>query len=78
MTKWGDRPHWEMDAVYLGADDAGDWIGFPTGTHMSRPGRVGHHQNDQVGLVPAAGTPWATPGSRRSTGRAGSCGPTST
>ncbi len=38
MTKWGDRPHWEMDAVYLGADAAGDWIGFPVGTRMSRPG----------------------------------------
>ena len=19
MTKWGDQPHWEMDAVYLGS-----------------------------------------------------------
>ena len=56
MTKWGDRPHWAMDAVYLGQDDAGDWIGFPAGTHMSRPGMSITTANDQVGLVPAAGT----------------------
>ena len=56
MTKWGDRPHWEMDAVYLGRDAAGDWIGFPVGTHMSRPGVSITTTNDQVGLVPAAGT----------------------
>jgi uncharacterized protein len=57
MTKWGDRPHWEMDALYLGADDYGDWIGFPLGTHMSRPGMQVTTTNDQVGLVPAAGLP---------------------
>jgi hypothetical protein len=56
MTKWGDTPHWEMDAVYLGRDDAGEWIGFPAGTEMSRPGLSVTTRNDQVGLVPAAGT----------------------
>ena len=56
MTKWGDQPHWEMDAVYLGADAAGDWIGFPFGTVMSRPGMSITTTNEQVGLVPAAGT----------------------
>jgi len=56
MTKWGDHPHWEMAGVYLGRDEAGDWIGFPTGTHMSRPGFDFTTTNDQVGLVPAAGT----------------------
>ena len=56
MTKWGDTPHWEMDGVYLGQDAAGDCIGFPTGTHMSRPGMSLTTENDQVGLVPAAGT----------------------
>jgi uncharacterized protein len=56
MTKWGKQPHWEMDAVYLGRDDSGDWIGFPTGTLMSRPGVDFTTTNDQVGLVPAAGT----------------------
>jgi hypothetical protein len=56
MTKWGDQPHWQMDAVYLGHDEAGDWIGFPRGTRMSRPGMAITTENDQVGLVPAAGT----------------------
>jgi uncharacterized protein len=56
MTKWGGRPHWEMDAVYLGADAFGDWIGFPVGTGMSRPGVALTTRNLQVGLVPAAGT----------------------
>jgi hypothetical protein len=54
MTKWGDHPHWQMDALYLGRDDAGDWLGFPVGTHMSRPGVELTTTNDQVGLVPAA------------------------
>ena len=56
MTKWGDQPHWQMDAVYLGHDEAGDWIGFRRGTLMSRPGMQVVSRNDQVGLVPAAGT----------------------
>ena len=56
MTKWRDRPHWEMDAVYLGADAAGDWIGFRVGTVMSRPGMSITTTNEQVGLVPGAGT----------------------
>ena len=54
MTKWGGAAHWEMDAVYLGRDDAGDWIGFPPGTRMSRPGMEVTTTNHQVGLVPAA------------------------
>jgi uncharacterized protein len=54
LTKWGDRPHWEFDGVYLGADEHGDWIGFPAGTVMSRPGMEVRPANDQVGLVPAA------------------------
>ena len=56
LTKWGDTPHWEMDGVFLGHDDSGDWLGFPAGTHMARPGRELTSANDQVGLVPAAGT----------------------
>ena len=31
MTKWGDRPHWEFDGIYLGADEHGEWLGFPRG-----------------------------------------------
>jgi hypothetical protein len=56
MTKWVDTPHWHMPALYLGSDPAGDWIGFPRGTHMTRPGMEVTTSNDQVGLVPAAGT----------------------
>jgi uncharacterized protein len=55
FTKWGDQPHWEMDAVYLGADSHGDWLGYPVGTHMSRPGLSLVSENLQVGLIPAAG-----------------------
>ena len=55
MTKWGDHPHWAMDALWLGSDDAGDWIGFPRGTLMSRPGVDFVAPNHQVGLVPRAG-----------------------
>jgi uncharacterized protein len=55
MTKWGERPHWAMDAVHLGADEHGDWIGFPRGTRMARPGVELVTENHQVGLVPAAG-----------------------
>jgi hypothetical protein len=55
MTKWGDRPHWEFDAVLLGSDEHGDWLGIPGGTHMSRPGAAYVAPVDQVGLVPAPG-----------------------
>ncbi|MCW2764812.1 MAG: hypothetical protein JWO11_771 [Nocardioides sp.] len=57
MTKWGDRPHWEFDGILLGADEHGDWIGFPAGTHMSRPGATYVAPVAQVGLVPAPGAP---------------------
>jgi hypothetical protein len=55
LTKWGDRPHWEFDATYLGSDEHGDWIGIAAGSYMSRPGMELHSTWDQVGLVPAAG-----------------------
>ena len=32
MSKWGDRPHWEFDALFLGSDRHGDWLGIPVGT----------------------------------------------
>ena len=40
MTKWGGRPHWEYDAVVLGEDLHGTWLGFPAGTTYTRPGHV--------------------------------------
>jgi hypothetical protein len=55
MTKWGDRPHWEFDSVFLGSDEHGDWIGIPAGTTMVRPGATYVAPTDQVGLVPPPG-----------------------
>lgn len=50
--KWGGRPHWEFDALRLGEDEHGVWLGTPRHTPMRRPGaefRTGEHQ---VVLVP--------------------------
>ena len=55
MTKWGDRPHWEYDAVLLGSDGQGDWVGVPAGTAMARPGASYVAPVDQVCLVPLPG-----------------------
>ncbi|MBZ5737608.1 DUF402 domain-containing protein [Nocardioides mangrovi] len=54
MTKWGDRPHWELDAIFLGSDDHGDWIGAPAGTLNARPGARFVSEVDAVTLVPRA------------------------
>ena len=55
MTKWGGRPHWEYEAVLLGSDEHGDWLGIPGGTHMSRPDAEYVAPVAQVVLVPLAG-----------------------
>jgi hypothetical protein len=55
MTKWGDRPHWEFPASFLGSDDHGDWIAIPAGTTMRRPGATYVAPTHQVGLVPPPG-----------------------
>ena len=52
MSKWGGRAHWEYDARVLGADEHGEWLGFPAGTHYSRPGNSFVSDGDHVGLVP--------------------------
>ncbi len=60
-TKWGGRPHWEYDAIWLGRDDHGTWYGVPTGTVMQRPGLSLTTSVDQAGLVPSpeyAGGGW--------------------
>lgn len=56
MTKWGDRPHWDFGATYLGSDVHGVWIGIPAGTVMNRPGKVYVAPTAQVGLVPGPGS----------------------
>ncbi len=58
MTKFGDRPHWEFDATYLGTDELGDWVGIPAGTPMARPGAAFVPPVDSVLLVPAGGENW--------------------
>lgn len=58
MTKWGGRPHWEYDAVLLGSDDHGDWVGIPAGTPMARPGAAFTPPVDSVLLVPGDGAGW--------------------
>jgi len=55
MTKWGGRPHWEYDAVYLGTDQHGDWLGCPVGTFYRRPGMQFVASFGGVVLVPADG-----------------------
>ncbi|KRF36910.1 DUF402 domain-containing protein [Nocardioides sp. Soil805] len=54
MTKWGGTPHWEYDAVVLGEDEHGLWLGFAAGTTYTRPGHTFVLDIDHVGLVPAA------------------------
>lgn len=50
--KWPDAPHWEYDALWLGADAVGQWVGISRGTWMSRPGAGMHATADHVVLVP--------------------------
>lgn len=51
-TKWGGRLHWQFDGIWLGDDDHGEWLGFPTGTHYARPGYSFDSAVDAVTLVP--------------------------
>ena len=52
FTKWDQRPHWEFDALRLGEDEHGVWIGAPAGTRLTRPGVEFVPDYDQVALVP--------------------------
>jgi protein associated with RNAse G/E len=52
--KWGGRPHWEYDALLLGDDEHGTWIGLPPGTLVARPGAQIRTAEPQVVLVPPA------------------------
>lgn len=52
--KWGGRPHWEFDALLLGEDRHGTWLGVPPGTLMTRPGAEFRNGVAQVVLVPDA------------------------
>lgn len=50
--KWPDSPHWEFDAVRLGADALGTWLGIAQGTLLASPTRAFHAAADHVTLVP--------------------------
>lgn len=50
--KWPDAPHWECDAVRLGQDAHGTWVGIPRGTLLASPTRAFHATADHVTLVP--------------------------
>lgn len=51
--KWDGSPHWGGEAVYLGEDDRGRWLGKPIGWHYSRPGATYLVQSPSVTLIPA-------------------------
>lgn len=50
--KWPDSPHWEFDAVRLGQDAHGTWVGITEGTLLASPSRAFHAVADHVTLVP--------------------------
>ena len=56
-TKWLGQPHWAFDGLWLGADEHGDWVGFPAGTRFARPGHAFTATWSSVSLFPRAG--WA-------------------
>jgi len=50
--KWPDAPHWEFDAIPLGADAHGHWVGVPRGTWLSKPDKGFTAAADHVVLLP--------------------------
>jgi len=50
--KWRDDPHWEFDAVRLGVDALGHWVGVPRGTWLSKPDKGFTAWADHVVLLP--------------------------
>lgn len=53
MSKHGGAPHWRYDAVVLGADADGAWLGVPAGTHHERPGAAFDSAVDKVVRITA-------------------------
>jgi hypothetical protein len=53
--KWPDGPHWEFEAIRLGVDALGHWVGLPAGTIMRRPGMHLTAAADHVVLLPHEG-----------------------
>jgi hypothetical protein len=52
FRKWLDRPHWEYDALLLGRDGHGTWLGVEAGTRLARPGAEFATPQHFVTLVP--------------------------
>ena len=50
--KWPDDAHWEFDALRLGVDALGQWVGVPKGTWLSKPGKGFTAWADHVVLLP--------------------------
>lgn len=50
--KWPDSPHWEFDAIRLGVDAHGQWVGVPKGTWLSKPDKGFTATADHVVLLP--------------------------
>ncbi|SDR88267.1 hypothetical protein SAMN04488570_0632 [Nocardioides scoriae] len=50
--KWPHAPHWEFDAVLLGHDAVGTWLGITAGTLLASPTRAFNAAADHVTLVP--------------------------
>lgn len=50
--KWPDSPHWEFDALRLGHDVHGTWLGITRGTLLASPTRAFQAVADHVTLVP--------------------------
>lgn len=58
MRKWDGTPHWRFDGTYLGRDEHGVWLGYPTGTLFSRPGRA--YRTKTPGLLVFGDVGWVT------------------
>ena len=50
--KWPADPHWEFDAIWLGADVYGVWVGVPKGSLLAKPTRAFTATADHVVLIP--------------------------
>ncbi|WP_336632880.1 MULTISPECIES: DUF402 domain-containing protein [unclassified Microbacterium] len=58
--KWDGSAHWEHEAVFLGSDRWGDWVGQRDGWRSARPGRDLASEGDNVTLIPPGGEYAAT------------------
>ena len=57
FTKWGSRKHWEFDAIRLGEDQYGVWLGLPVGWVATKPDATYTPIRAGVMVVPV-GEPW--------------------